>query len=85
MPAGMLERLPRFDELTVNAMFRRRAVRTTLKQPRRGDGTVITKSEMTSQTQAIKHLVPESRRLRVDLARRRDDDEHVQVRERLGF
>lgn len=78
-PTGMLTRPPRFDELTVNGMFRRRAGRTTLKQPRHGDGTVTLKSEMTSQTQAIKHLVPESRRPRVDLARR-DDDEHAQIR-----
>lgn len=81
-PAGMPTRPPRFDELTVNGTFRRRAGRTTSKQPRRGDGTVTLKSEMTSQTQAIKHLVPESRRPRADLARR-DDDEHARVRGRL--
>lgn len=78
-PAGMPQRSPRFDELTVSGTFRRRAGRTTLKQPRRGDGTVIPKSEMTSQTHAIKHLVPESRRPKADLARWHDD-EHAQVR-----
>lgn len=70
---------PRFDELAVNGTFRRRAGRTILKHPRRDNGTVTSRSEMTSQTRAIKHLVPESRRPRADLAPR-DNDEHAQVR-----
>lgn len=78
-PAGMAERSPRFDELTLNGMFRCRAVRTTLKQPRRDDGTVTSQCEMTSQAQANKHLVPEDRRTKADLALVGMDDGHFQA------